>query len=247
MLNKKEIDTLRENAKVHKLVFDAIKKEARPWVSSFDIDQLALDICKKHDVIPAFRWVYGFPANICISINDGVVHWVPSKYRIFKRWDVVKFDFWVKDKKHWVNTDAAFTMIIWSWPHNREVKRLLKINEEALYKWIEQAKAGNTTGDIGHAIQKHVENAWFHIIRDLTGHGIGKSIHEKPYIYNYGSPWIGSKLKAWMLLAIEPIIGMHSWEIYDKGGWEIFVKNKSIGSQFEHTILVGKDAAEIII
>lgn len=247
MLEKKEIEMLRENAKIHALVFREIKKKAKVWVSSLEIDELCWKICKENGFLPAFKWVYWFPANICISINDGVVHGVPSKKIIFKEGDVVKFDFWVKDKKYGVNTDAAFSMIIWNWPHDKEVEKFLKVNEEALYKGIEQAKNGNMTWDIGYAIQKYVEKAGFHIIKDLTGHGIGKTIHEKPYIYNYGKPHTWEKLKTWMLLAIEPIIGFSSGEIYDKGWWEIFVKNKSLGSQFEHTILITDGKAEIII
>lgn len=247
MLQKKEIEMLRENAKVHKIVFDEIKKKAKPWVSSWEIDEMCWKICKEFGFLPAFKWVYWFPANICISVNDAVVHWVPNKKTIFQKWDVVKFDFWVKDKKYWVNTDAAFSMIIGDGSHDKKIEKFLKVNEEALYKGIEQARDWNTTWDIGYAIQKHVESSWFYIIKDLTGHGIGKTIHEKPYIYNYGKPHSWEKIKAWMLLAIEPIIGFSSWEIYDKGWWEIYVKNKSLWSQFEHTILITDWYPEIII
>ncbi|NUJ97746.1 type I methionyl aminopeptidase [Candidatus Gracilibacteria bacterium] len=247
MLQKKEIEMLRENAKVHKIVFDEIKKKAKPGVSSWEIDEMCGKICKEFGFLPAFKGVYGFPANICISVNDAVVHGVPNKKTIFQKGDVVKFDFGVKDKKYGVNTDAAFSMIIGDGSHDKKIEKFLKVNEEALYKGIEQARDGNTTGDIGYAIQKHVESSGFYIIKDLTGHGIGKTIHEKPYIYNYGKPHSGEKIKAGMLLAIEPIIGFSSGEIYDKGGWEIYVKNKSLGSQFEHTILITDGYPEIII
>lgn len=247
IVNKKEIEQLRKNALVHKIVFDEIKKVAKPWVSALDIDRLCAQICSDHWVLAWFKWVYSFPANICISINNTVVHWVPTKDMIFLDWDVVKFDFWVKDKEIWINTDSAFTMIIWDWPKNPEVERFLRVNKEALYKWIEQCKVWNRVWDIWYAIQKHVEKAWFHIVKDLTWHGIGYKLHEKPYIYNYGKQNTWEKLKEWMLLAIEPIIWFSSWKIKDKWWWEIYIADWSLGCQFEHTILVTDGNPEIII
>lgn len=247
MLNKKEIEALRENAKVHTQVFEEIKKMVKPWISAIEVDELAWKICKNTWTLPWFKGVYGFPANICISINDAVVHGVPRKDMIFKDGDVVKFDFWVKDKKYWVNTDSAFTMIIWNGPHNPEVVRFLQTNKEALYKWIEQAYEWNKTWDIGYAIQKHVEDAGFYIVRELTWHGVGKTLHEKPYIYNYWKKGTWEKLKVWMTLAIEPITWFSSGKIYDKGGWEIYIKDGSVWAQFEHTILITENGPEIIV
>lgn len=247
MLNKKEIQQLRENAKIHAFVFEEIKKRALPGVSAMEINDIAWKICKEADVLPWFKGVYWFPANICISINDAVVHGVPKKGMIFKEWDVVKFDFWVKDKKYWVNTDSAFSMIIGNGPHNPEVVRFLEVNKEALNKGIQQAINWNKTWDIGYAIQNYVESAGFHIVRELTGHGVGKTLHEKPYIYNYWKKGTGEKLKVWMTLAIEPIIWFSSGKIVDKWEWEIYIKDWSIWSQFEHTILITENGPEIIV
>lgn len=246
MLTKKEIQLLRDIAPIHKQVFEEIKKTAKPWVDGVFINELAWNICKKGGVLPAFKGVYWFPANICISINDVVVHGVPQK-KPFKDGDVVKFDFWVKDKKVGVNTDAAFTMIIWDGPHNPKVEKFLEVNEKALELWIEEARDGNRTWDIGSAIQTYVEKHWFHIVKDLTWHGIGKTLHEKPYIYNYWKKWVWEKLTEWMLLAIEPIIWFSSWRIFDMWGWEIYIKDGSLWSQFEHTILITDGKPEIII
>lgn len=243
----RELDVMRNNAKIHKIVFDEIKKLAIPWVSAWEIDQLCLNICNRHNVLPGFHWVYGFPANICISINDAVVHWVPTKKMVFKDWDVVKFDFWVKDKELGLNTDAAFTMIIWE-SKDREIERFLKVNEEALYKWIAKAIPGNRIGDISNAIQSHVEKNGFHIVKDLTGHGIGYKLHEKPYIPNYGKAGTWELLTPWMTLAIEPIIGFSTGRIKEVSGkWEIFMADNWLGCQFEHTILVRDWYPEIII
>lgn len=247
IINKKELEQLRKNAKVHRMVFDEIKSIVKPWVSAYEIDCLCETICKQNWVLAWFKWVYWFPANICISVNEVAVHWVPSKNIVFKEWDVVKFDFWVKDKNIAINTDAAFTMIIWDWPKDPEVERFLEVNKQALYKWIEQCRVWKTVWDIWYAIQTHVESNWFFIVRDLTGHWIWYKLHEKPYIYNYWKPWAWEKLKEWMLLAIEPIIWWSSWKIKDDWGWEISIADWSLGCQFEHTILITDKDPEIIV
>ncbi len=247
MLTPKEVDIMRANAKVHKKVFEEIKKQVKPWITASYINELCWNICKAYWVLPWFKWVYDFPSNICISVNDVVVHWIPREDIIFNIWDVVKFDFWVKDKRFWINTDSAFTTIIWDGPHNPEVERFLKVNEEALYLWIAEARVWNTVWDIWNAIENHVVENGFHIVRDLTWHWVWKKLHEDPHIYNYGTPWKWPKLKKWMTLAIEPIIGFTSWKIKDKWDWEIYIADGSLWCQFEHTILVTDGEAEIIV
>ena len=246
MLSKKELNIMRQNAKVHKKIFEEINKQAKIWTRASEIDNLCGVLCRKAWVLAWFRGVYNFPANICISINDVVVHWLPKSNIIFKNWDVVTFDFWVKDKKYGINTDAAFTIIIWE-NNNPKIYDLLKINKEALYKWIQQAIVWNTIWDIWYAISKHVETNWFFIVKDLTWHWIGKKLHEEPYVYNYWAPWKWVKLKKWMTLAIEPIVWFSSWKIIDKWDWEIYIADGSIWSQFEHTILITDSKPEIII
>ncbi len=247
MLSKKEIEIMRKNAKVHKRIFDEIKKVAWIWTKASNIDKLCWDLAKNSWVLCGFKWVYGFPNNICISINDVVVHWRPRNNIIFKKWDLVTFDFWIKDKNYWINTDAAFSIIIWWDETNPTWAKLIEVNKKALYAWIEKARVWNTVWDISNAIQQEVENAWFKIVKDLTGHAIWKKMHEKPYIPNYWQAWTWAKLKAWMTLAIEPIIWETSWKIYDKDDWEIYIKDWSLWCQYEHTILVTENEPEIII
>jgi len=242
-----ELKILKENAKVHKIVFDNIKANLLPWINARDIDKLAWDICKEHDVLCWFKWVYDFPANLCMSVNDVAVHWLPSKKIVFKEWDVVTIDFWVKDKKIWINTDAAFTVIIWEGPHDPEIERFLRVNQEALMKWIAKAVVWNRVWDIWHAIQTHIESNWFHVVKDLTWHWLWYELHEKPYIYNYWKPWTWPILKANQLLAIEPIMWFSSWKISDRWWWEIYIADWSLWSQFEHTIIVKEWYPEIII
>lgn len=246
-LNEKELQILRENAKVHKEVFEEITKMVKVWTTATEVNTLCGDICKKYNVLPWFKGFWGFPSNICISVNDVVVHGIARKNIVFKEGDVVKFDFWVRDKKVGVNTDACITLIIGDWPHDPEVVRFLEVNQEALRRAVKQARDGNRVGDIGHAVQSYVEKEGFYVVKELTGHGLGKSLHEKPYIYNYGKPGTGEKLKAGMLIAIEPIIGFSSGKIYDKGDWEIYLEGGSIGCQFEHTVLITDGDPEIII
>lgn len=245
--NEKELQVMRENAKVHKEVFEAIKKTAKPGVTGMDINKLCEEIASKHNVLCGFKWVYNFPGNICISVNDCVVHGIPRKSMVFQEGDVVTFDFGIKDKKHGLNTDAAFTMIIWDGPHDPAIEKFLKISEEALMKWIAKAVVGNRVWDIGHAIQTHIESHGYHIIKDLTGHSIGYTLHERPYIPNYGQPGKWELLKENMTLAIEPIVGFSSPYMADGESFEIYTADGWIGSQFEHTIVVKPGYPEIII
>lgn len=245
--NERELQIMKELAKVHMEVFEEIKKIAKVWVTGYDIDKLALDICNKHWVLPGFKWVYDFPANICISINDCVVHGVPSKKMVFQNGDIVKFDFWVKDKRHGLNTDAAFSMIIWDGPHDVKMIKFLQVSNEALYKWIAKAVVWNRIWDIWAAIQTHIESHWYHIIKDLTWHAIWYNLHERPYIPNFWKVWKWEILRENMTLAIEPIIWFSSWKIIDKWWFEIYVADGSPGAQFEHTIVVKQGYPEIII
>lgn len=245
--NEQELGIMRENAKIHKEVFEQIKKMVKPWVTGYEIDKICWEICNKYWVLCGFKWVYNFPWNLCISINSCVVHWVPSKKMIFAEGDVIKFDFWVKDKKVWLNTDAAFTMIVGEWPHSLEVKKFLKVSEEALYKWIAKAVVGNKIWDIWHAIQSHIESYGYYVVKDLTGHGIGYELHEKPYIPNFWKAHTGEILKENMTLAIEPIVWLRSGKITDRGGFEIYISDWSLWAQFEHTIVVKPWYPEILV
>lgn len=244
---EKELQIMRENAKIHKEVFDEIKKMVKPWVTWEQVNNLCWDICAKYDVLCWFKGVYWFPANLCVSVNSCVVHGVPSKKMVFKHWDVVKFDFWVKDKKYWLNTDAAFTMIVWDGPHDLKVEKFLKVSQEALYKWIAKAIVWNRVWDIWYAIQKHIESNWYRVIKDLTGHGIWYNLHEKPYIPNFWVAWKWELLKENLTLAIEPIIWYGTWEIVDSDWFEIYMKDWWLWAQFEHTIVVKNGYPEIII
>lgn len=247
MLKKQELIVMRQNAKIHKKIFDEIKKTTKEWTTATQIDILAWDIARKNNVLCAFRWVYWYKYNIQTSVNDVVVHWRPLDEIVLKNWDLLTIDFWIKDKQVGIYTDAAFSMIVWWDDKNPEWARLIEANKEALYAWINQARAWNTVGDIWYAIEKEVAKYWYKIIKDLTGHAIWKKLHEKPYIYNFGTPWTWPKLKEWMTIAIEPILWQTSWEIVEEWDWEIFTKDGWLGCQYEHTVLITAWDPEIII
>lgn len=246
-LNPKELAQMRKNAKIHKKVLDKIREVVKAWMSAAEIDTLAWKITRDAWYIPAFKWQYGFPANICISVNDVVAHGVPYKDLIFKDGDLANFDFWVKDKNLWIYTDSWITLVIGGEDKNPVGAHMIEVNKKALYAGIAQAKAWNTIWDIWEAIQKEIEGGWYVVVRDLSGHGVGRKVHEEPYIYNYGTAGTGLTLKAWMTIAIEPILWETSGEISEEWWHEIYIADGSLGCQYEHTILVTDWDAEIII
>lgn len=246
-LNPKELAQMRKNAKIHKKVFEKIVEVVKPWMSAAEIDALAWKITRDAGYIPAFKGQYGFPANICISVNDVVAHGVPYKDLIFKEWDLVNFDFWVKDKNFGIYTDSGITLVIGGDDKNPTWAHMIEVNKKALYAGIAQAKAWNTIWDIWAAIQKEIEEWWYVVVRDLSGHWVGRKVHEEPYIYNYGTAGTWMTLKAWMTIAIEPILWETSGEISEEGGFEIYIADWSLGCQYEHTILITDGEPEIII
>lgn len=247
MLNKKELNIMRQNAKIHSEIFKEIKKILKDWTKAIEVNKICWDMAAKHNVLCWFKWVYWFPANICISINNVVVHWLPRKWLTFRNWDLATFDFWIKDKKYGINTDAAFSVIIWWNDKNKIWAKLIDVNKKALYAWIKKAKVWNKVWDISEAIQKEIEKAWFKVVKELTWHAIWKKLHDKPYVPNFWKAWTWAVLKEWMTLAIEPILGESSWNIYDEGDWEIYISDGSLWSQYEHTILITDWEPEIII
>lgn len=216
--NPQQLQILRDNGKIHQEVFATIKQQVLGVGNTgMQAEQIAKDILAKHGASSAFLGAYGYPANIIVSINDTVVHGVPT-HEPYKDGDVVTIDFGVK--KHKLLTDAAFTVIIGK-PKRPQDVEIIQAARDALHLGIAQAKTGNTTGDIGSAIWDEITSRGFHIVKDLTGHGLGTSIHEKPNIFNYGKAGRGFVLGDGQYIAIEPIVGMSSGEIYDTDHFSI--------------------------
>lgn len=236
---------LRDAGKIHREIIDALFAsgllsightglEVEEWVKR---EQIA------RGVESAFLGQYDFPANIILSIDDVVVHGVPQDIP-FESGNVVKVDYGIRYK--WYLTDAATTIIIGE-PVDPHHVRCIEVTKEALANWIAQIKTGKHTGDVWSAIETTVTQGGFHIIRSLTGHGLGVNIHEKPDMYNFGNPGKGERLQTGMYIAIEPIVGFSTGKIYDSWNFAICMEDGNIGVQEEHCGIVTEEGFEIIV
>ncbi len=244
--SESEIEKLKSAARLVSQTLAVVAKEIRPGVETGSLDRIAEEFIAKNNARPAFKG-YGpkqnpFPATLCISINEEVVHGIPGS-RILKEGDIVSIDCGVEKDGYF--GDHAYTFLVGDC--SDQDKKLLQVTLESLYKGIEKSVHGNKTGDIGHAIQSHCEEAGYGVVRDLVGHGIGKSMHEDPSIPNYGKPGRGERLRTGMTLAIEPMITNGTWKVKtlpDK--WTIVTADGSKAAHFEHDVVVREGKAEIL-
>ena len=232
---KEQIESMRAGGKILALILRELVKAAQPGVVTQDLDKLARELLKQNEVQPSFLGYTGFPSVLCTSVNDEAVHTVPSSYEL-KDGDVLKLDFGVIYKG--LHTDSAVTIIIGK-DKSPEKKKLLNVTREALYAGISEARVGNTVGDIGAAIQELVEKSGFKILKELGGHGVGETLHEEPFIPNFGQRNQGEKLQVGMVIAIEPITAVSTWKIKDGDDGHTFVTHDgSLSAQFEHTVAI---------
>lgn len=233
---------MKESAAILSETFGYIKQFIKPGVKTKEIDQAAEAFILSKGGKPSFKGYSGYPATLCISVNNQVVHGIPSDYTL-KTGDIVTVDGGVMYKGY--HSDMAYTFMVETVHPN--IKKLLQITRECLYIGIEQAKPGKRIGDIGNAIQKHAENNGFSVVRELVGHGIGKSLHEEPQVPNYGKAGKGIEIKEGMTIAIEPMINMGKKDVYQlKDGWTIVTKDLLPSAHFEHTVAILKDKTEIL-
>lgn len=241
--SEREIGKLREAGKIVALAHKAIEKCIKPGMSTYEIDQIAKEEVLKHGATLAFKDYQGFPGNICISINEVVVHGIGTKDRIIKDGDIVSVDIGSYIDGYY--GDAARTHVIGN--ATEEAKKLVKVTEESFFKGIEYAKVGYRLSDISHAIQKHCEDNGFSIVRDYVGHGVGTKLHEAPQIPNYGRPGRGPRLQKGMVLAIEPMVNIGGHEVRTlKDNWTVVTIDKSLSSHFENTIVITDDEPVIL-
>lgn len=239
----REIKAMRESGKVLGLILAELEKVLEPGMSTLDLEHKAEELFKRYQVQPGFKGYHGYPSILCTSVNDEVVHAIPNKIPMQKG-DILSIDCGVIVDG--MNTDSAVAAVV---GHETapEAQRLVDVCIEALWKGIAQAKGGAHVGDIGHAIQTHVEAAGFSIIEELTGHGIGYTLHEPPYVLNYGERGEGEELVPGMCIAIEPIICMGRPEIETlDDDWTIITKDGSLAIQHEHTLLITKNGNEVL-
>lgn len=239
----REIDYMRDAGKIVAEAHNAVAKAIRPGISTLELDKIAEKYIKSQGAIPAFKGYNGFAGSICASVNQEVVHGIPSKKRKLKAGDIISIDIGAMINGY--NADAAITYPVGD--IDEEMAMLLRITEEALYKGIEKAIAGNRLGDISHAVQTHAENNGFGVVRDYVGHGIGRRIHEDPQIPNYGNAGHGPRLKAGMVLAIEPMLNAGTWEVKTLAdGWTVETKDGKPSAHFEHTVAIRDGKPEIL-
>lgn len=240
--SSREIALMREAGRIVAQVHAAIRDAIRPGVTTRELDQLAEEQIRRAGGIPTFKGYRGYPACICASVNDEVVHGIPGPRRL-QEGDIVAIDLGVTYKGY--VADAAYT-----WPVGQvspEAARLLRVTQEALERAIAQCWPGKHLGDIGHAVQSYVEAHGFNVVRDYTGHGIGANMHEDPQVPNYGRPGTGVQLRAGMVLAIEPMVNAGTWEVRTlPDRWTVVTVDGSYSAHFEHTVAITDHGPEVL-
>ena len=233
----KEIDMMRKACQISAEALQLAGESVKPGITTYEIDQIAYRYIKKHGAEPNFLNYNGFPATACISINDEVIHGIPSKKRVLKEGDIVSIDLGAKVNGYNGDNAATFACGVIS----DEAKRLCDTTRESLYLGIEQAVAGNRIGDIAHAIQSYCEERGFSVVREYTGHGVGTHLHEDPSVPNYGTAGRGQRLLPGMTIAIEPMINAGSKAVKClPDGWTVKTLDGKLSAHFEHTIAITK-------
>jgi methionyl aminopeptidase len=239
-----EIEIMRVSGKIVATVLKEISEIIEPGMTTADLDEYAEKRIREMGAKPSFKGYHGFPSSICISINNEVVHGIPSGKKIIRQGDVVKVDTGAYQNGY--HGDSCITVGVGL--VSQKAQNLIKVAEEALYKGIEQVKPGNFLADIAGAIEDHVKPHKYNIVENYTGHGVGSNLHEEPPVFNYRTREIPNvKLKPGMTLAIEPIINMgskHTRTLRDR--WTVVTMDRSLSAQFEHTVLVTKNGYEIL-
>jgi methionyl aminopeptidase len=237
-----EVQLIKESAQILGKAHAEVAKAIKPGVKTKKLDEIAETYIRDHQGLPSFKNYRGFPAALCISVNETVVHGFPGSYEL-KEGDIISIDCGVQYKGF--HSDSAYTYPMEG--VKPEVLNLLERTYNSLYLGIEQAKAGNRIGDIGHAIQSYVEQFGYGVVRELVGHGVGKSLHEDPEVPNYGKRGKGVKIVPGMVFAIEPMINMGTKNVVqERDGWTIRTRDRKPSAHFEHMVAIFEDRTEIL-
>jgi methionyl aminopeptidase len=239
----REIGLMRRGGHILSEVMDRLRTSVKPGMSTLEIDTDVEEFIRARGAIPAFKGYRGFPATVCISINEEVVHGIPSAQRHVKEGDIVGLDLGCIVEGYYA--DCAFTLAVGEVP--ARVQELLDVTRESLERGITECRPGRRLSDVSHAIQSHVEQHGFSVVRAFVGHGIGRALHEEPQVPNFGDPGRGPQLRPGMVLAIEPMVTMGSWEVRIlDDGWTAVTKDGSLAAHFEHTIAVTDSGPEVL-
>lgn len=237
-----EIELMRQSNRLVGMTLGELSKHIKPGVTTLQLDKIAEEFIRDHGAIPTFLGYGGFPNSICASVNDKVVHGIPNNYTL-REGDIISVD--CGTNKQGYCGDSAYTFCVGE--VKEEIKQLLKVTKEALYKGIEQACHDKRVGDIGFTIQTYCESHGYSVVRELVGHGIGRNMHEAPEVPNYGRRGTGSLLKNGMCIAIEPMINMGSKNVvFENDGWTVRTKDRKPSAHFEHTIAIRNGKADIL-
>ena len=237
-----EIAKIRASNIIVAEILRELRERVEPGIATLELDRYSEELTRKKGAKPAFKGYRGYPFALCISVNNEVVHGMPSQ-RILVEGDIVSLDFGVSYKGYY--GDAAITVAVGS--VSDEARRLMRVTEESLYEGIEEARPGNRLGDISAAVQEHVEKAGFSVVRDFVGHGIGRGLHEEPQIPNYGKRGRGVALKAGMVLAIEPMVNAGTYHVKVlSDGWTVETGDGKLSAHFEHSVAITESGPEIL-
>ena len=243
--NPREIQIMREAGRIVARVHQAFREAIEPGITTWDLDQLAVEIIHSHNAKSSFLGYRGFPANICTSINEELVHGIPNRGRMLLDGDIISIDVGVFHRGF--VGDSGWTYAVGT--IDPEAERLLRVTEESLAAGIEATRSGNRVLDISAAVQKSVEPSGFHVVREYTGHGVGRAMHEGPQVLNYVSDDVDGKveLKSGLVVAIEPMVQIGTWRTETlKDKWTVISKDRSLSAHFEHTVAVTNRGPEIL-
>lgn len=240
--SKDEIDRIHKASQIVAQALDILERNLEPGISTLELDAIAESEIRKAGALPAFKGYRGFPATLCVSVNEEIIHGIPSQKKL-KEGDIVGLDLGAIWEGFY--GDAARTYPVGT--ISDEATKLLEVTEESLMIGIEQAKPGNRIGDIGHAVQEFVESHGYTVVRDFVGHGIGRNLHEDPQVPNYGNRGQGHRIKAGMVIAIEPMVcqGQAEVEILSDN-WTAITRDRSLAAHFEHSIAITNDGPWIL-
>ncbi len=239
--NDQEVELIRESSLLVGKTLAEVAKHVKPGVETLKLDTIAEAFIRDHGAVPGFKGYGGFPYTLCISVNEVVVHGLPSKY-VLQEGDIVSVD--CGAIKNGMNGDVAYTFAVGE--ISPEKKQLMQVTKDALYKGIEMAVAGLRTGDIGNAVQTYSESFGYGVVRELIGHGVGRKLHEKPDVPNYGHKGSGSMLKDGMVIAIEPMITLGHHKIWMAKDGTVSTVDKRPAAHYEHDVVIRKGKADIL-
>ena len=239
-----EVDKMRKAGRIVAGTIQRVLAAVRPGVTTADLDRVAEAYIVEAGAVPSFKGYKGFPASICVSIDNEIVHGIPSPKRVVKEGSLLSLDFgaiW-----EGFHGDSAVTVIVGE-PPSSEVEKLVRVTEDALSAGIAQIRPGGRLSDISNAVQQVAEGAGFQVVREYVGHGIGRSMHEDPQIPNYGPPGRGPELKPGLVIAVEPMVNLGGWETRVLADdWTVVTTDGSLSAHFEHTIAITEDGHEVL-